>query len=53
MEELESTIGQLSPLVFFEDELLKSLGHKIFLLLISDNKSAKTTYYIRQMVVSM
>ena len=53
IEELESIIGQLSPLIFFQNPTLRSLGHKIFLLLISDNKSQKTSFYIRQMVVSL
>lgn len=53
MEELESVIGQLAPLVFFQDAGLRSLGHKIFLLLISDGRSQRTAPFIRQMVVSL
>lgn len=53
MEDIESIIGQLSPLVFFDDSGLKSLGHKIYLLLLSDNKNQNTPSYIRQMVVSL
>jgi hypothetical protein len=53
IDDLESIIGQLSPLIFLENPTLRALGHKIFLLLISDNKSQKTSFYIRQMVVSL
>ena len=40
-------------MIFFEDKVLQNLGHKIFLLLISDNKSSRTGPYIRQMIVSL
>jgi len=52
IEDLDMIIGQISPLVFFEDAELRGLGHRIFLLLIADHKSPKTSEYIRQMVVS-
>jgi hypothetical protein len=49
---LDIIIGQISPLVFLGDKKLSALGHKIYLLVISDCKSFRTSEYIRQMVVS-
>lgn len=52
IEDLDTIIGQISPLIFFNDSQLRGLGHRIFLLLIADHKSPKTSEYIRQMIVS-
>jgi hypothetical protein len=52
IDDLDIIIGQMSPLIFFKDETISTLGHKIYLLVISDHKSVKTSEYIRQMKTS-
>lgn len=52
IDDLEIIVGQISPLIFIGDDDLSALGHKIYLLVISDHKSFKTSEYIRQMRVS-
>ena len=52
IDDLEMIVGQMSPLIFIGDEELALLGHKIYLLVITDPKSFKTSEYIRQMRVS-
>ena len=42
----------MSPLVFIGDRALSAVGHKIYMLVITDNKSDKTSEYIRQIRVS-
>ena len=42
----------MAPIIFFDDEKLKELGHKIYLLLISDNRNNRTPFYMKQMIVS-
>lgn len=53
MNDLDTLIGQLSPIIFFEDEELQGYGHKIYLILLSDNKNQRTVDYIKQIVVSL
>ena len=52
IDDLEIIIGQISPLIFLQNETLSTLGHKIFMLVISDPKNLKTYEYIRQIRVS-
>lgn len=52
IEDLDIIIGQICPLIFLNDEDLGILGHKIYLLVITDSKSYKTAEYIKQMTVS-
>ena len=52
IDDLEMIVGQISPLIFIGDDEIAALGHKIYLLVITDPKSFKTSEYIRQMRVS-
>lgn len=52
INDLDIIIGQICPLIFFKDDELSALGHKIYLLVITDCKSYKTAEYIKQMTVS-
>ena len=52
IEDLDIIIGQIAPLIFFEDDKLGALGHKIYLLVINDCRDFKTADYIRQMTVT-
>ena len=49
IDDLEIILGKVAPLVFFEDSDFSTLGHKIYMLVIVDNKNEKTSEYIRQM----
>ncbi len=52
IEDLDIIIGQICPIIFLNDDELGVLGHKIYLLVITDSKSHKTAEYIKQMTVS-
>jgi hypothetical protein len=52
IEDLDTLIGQLSPLVFLADPELQRIGHRIYLLLVADHRNQRTAEYLRQMVVS-
>ena len=52
IDDLQIIVGQISPLIFIGDDDIAALGHKIYLLVITDPKSFKTSEYIRQLRVS-
>ena len=52
ISDLDIIVGRMSPLIFIKDENLASIAHKIYMLVITDNKSEQTSDYIRQIRVS-
>ena len=39
ISDLDIIVGRMSPLIFIKDENLASIAHKIYMLVITDNKS--------------
>ena len=53
IDSLEELIGEISPYVFIGNQSIQKNAHKIFMILISDNKSTQTGAYYKQMIVSL
>lgn len=53
IESLDELIGEISPHIFDGTDQIKANSHRIFMLLISDTKAAKTGSYYKQMIVSL
>lgn len=43
IDDLDIILGRMSPLIFIGDSTLSGFGHKINMLVISDNKNEKTS----------
>ena len=53
IESLDELIGEISPHIFDGTDQIKANSHRIFMLLISDTKAAKTGSYYKQRIVSL
>ena len=53
IDSLEELIGEISSYIFAPVEAVKRNSHKLFMILISDNKNTQTGVYYRQMMVSL
>lgn len=53
IDTLEELIGEISPYIFLGTASIKKNAHKIFMILISDNKNTQTGIYYKQMIVSL
>ena len=52
IQDLDIIVGRMSPLIFMGEPGLSAVGHRIYLLVITDNKSFQTSEYVRQIRVS-
>lgn len=53
IDSLDQLIGEITPYIFKGTGKIKHHAHRIFMILISDNKSRQTGLYYRQMIVSL